>query len=404
MWSGPPSGRRAHPISCGPVSVIGTKCPEPKPTDVEWDPHRGPDDREIQLRPDHERPDDGGEKYQALQRSARIPMAEARHDGEASRTTRAERPIPGKALRAIDDLALDRLGTKLGAAMRTEGGLSRHGAATARARLHVASVLALPTVAASEQASVPVMIRILKGVASVTLDRPPLNVLDIATLRQLNGALRQCDDPAIRVLVLSSALPRAFSAGVDVADHVAARVDAMLAEVRENARLLLNLKPLTIAAIHGSTLGGGAEIALLCDIVIAADDTVLGFPEIKLAAFPPVAAACLAERCAWPLAMGLLLGESIDAQGAERAGLVSQVVERAELAQTADRVAAELAQHSAVALRGLTRATRGQRAPAVLQRLDAAIATYKASVAPSRDADEGIRAFREKRAPAWSHN
>ena len=257
--------------------------------------------------------------------------------------------------------------------------------------------------AAPERSSVPVTIRILNGVASVTLDRPPLNVLDIDTLRQFNGALRQCDDPAIRVLVLSSALPRAFSAGVDVADHVATRVDAMLAEVRENARLLLNLKPLTIAAIHGSTLGGAAEIALLCDIVIAADDTVLGFPEIKLAAFPPVAAACLPERCAWPLAMGLLLGESIDARAAEHAGLVSRVVEKTRLAQTASGVAAELAEHSAVALRGLTTATRGQRASAVLQRIDAAIATYKAAVAPSRDADEGIRAFREKRAPAWSH-
>ena len=68
------------------------------------------------------------------------------------------------------------------------------------------------------------------------------------------------------------------------------------------------------------------------------------------------------------------------------------------------RIATELAGHSAVAVRALTSATRGQRAPAVLQRLDAAIATYKAAVAPSRDADEGIRAFQEKRAPAWSHH
>ena len=258
--------------------------------------------------------------------------------------------------------------------------------------------------AASERSSVPVTIRILDGIAHVTLDRPPLNVLDIDTLRALNGALQQCDAPAIRVLVLRSALPRAFSAGVDVADHSTSRLDAMLAEVRENARLLLNLKPLTIAAIQGSTLGGGAEIALLCDIVIAAEDTVLAFPEIKLAAFPPVAAACLPERCTWPRAMGLLLGESIDARAAQQAGLVQQVVGKDRLAETADRLATELAGHSAVALRGLTSATRGQRAPALLSRLDAAIATYKATVAPSDDADEGIRAFQERRAPAWSHH
>lgn len=228
-------------------------------------------------------------------------------------------------------------------------------------------------------------------------------MLDIETLRRLNGALRDCDVTAIRVVVLSSPLPRAFSAGVDVRDHLASRLEALLAEVRENARLLLALKPVTIAAIHGSTLGGGAEIALLCDLVLAGDDTVLGFPEINLAAFPPVAAACLPEMCGGPRAMRLLLGESIDATVAMQAGLVSRVVPTAALAEMVDRVASELAAHSGVALRALTTAARAQRAPGILQRLDAAIATYRAAVGPSRDAEEGISAFLEKRSPAWSH-
>jgi enoyl-CoA hydratase/carnithine racemase len=265
------------------------------------------------------------------------------------------------------------------------------------------SVLALPTVPAPELFSVPVTIRIHDGIARITLDRPPLNVLDVEMLRQLNGALRDCDVTAIRVVVLSSPLPRAFSAGVEVRDHVAGRLEAMLAEVRENARLLLTLKPVTIAAIHGSTLGGGAEIALLCDLVLAGDDTVLGFPEITLAAFPPVAAACLAEICGGPRAMRLLLGASIDATVAERAGLVSQVVPARQLSETIDRLATELAAHSGVALRALTTAARAQRAPGILQRLDAAIATYRAAVGPSRDAEEGISAFLEKRSPAWGH-
>ena len=241
------------------------------------------------------------------------------------------------------------------------------------------------------------------GIARITLDRPPLNVLDVEMLRRLNDALRECDATSIRVVVLSSALPGAFSAGVDVRDHLAGRLDAMLSEVRENARLLLTLKPVTIAAIHGSTLGGGAEIALLCDLVLAGDDTVLGFPEIKLGAFPPVAAARLPEICGAPRSMRLLLGEPIAAAEAERAGLVTEVVPAVQLAETVDRMASELAAHSGVALRALTAATRGQRAPAMLQRLDAAIATYRATVGPSRDAEEGISAFLEKRMPAWSH-
>lgn len=252
-------------------------------------------------------------------------------------------------------------------------------------------------------ASVAVAIQASGGIARITLNRPPLNVLDLETLQELNAALRECDDPSIRVVLLSSALPPSFSAGVDIRDHVAARLDAMLDEVRENARLLLNLKPVTLAAICGSTLGGGAELALLCDAVIAADDTTFGFPEINIAAFPPIAAACLPERTAWAFAVRLLLGESIDARAAEQAGLVRQVVPTDQLTHTVDRLAAELAAHSAVALRALTSATRIQRSPAILQRLDAALATYRATLGASHDAAEGVAAFLEKRAPAWSH-
>jgi len=223
-------------------------------------------------------------------------------------------------------------------------------------------------------------------------------------LRQLNEALRQCDRTSIRVVLLDSAVPRAFSAGVDVRDHAPDRLDAMLTEVRENARLLLTLTPVTIAAIHGTALGGGAEIALLCDLVIAADDLMFGFPEIKLAAFPPVAAACLAERCGATRAVQLLLGEPIDATAAHRAGLVSRVVAANQLAETAERVATDLAAYSAVALGAVTAAARTQRAKAILQRLDAAIALYQTRVAPSHDAEEGIRAFLDKRPPVWSHH
>jgi cyclohexa-1,5-dienecarbonyl-CoA hydratase len=286
--------------------------------------------------------------------------------------------------------------------MRAEERLGRHPALAARTRLHGASVLALPTVPAPEKSSISITIR-RDGIARITLDRPPLNVLDAEMLRRLNDALRECDAPSVRVVVIASALPRAFSAGVEVRDHLAGRLDAMLSEVRENARLLLTMKPVTIAAVHGSTLGGGAEIALLCDLVLAGDDTVLGFPEIKLGAFPPVAAACLPEICGGRRSMRLLLGESITASDAERTGLVTQVVPAAALAETVERVAGELAARSGVALHALTAATRGQRAPALLQRLDAAIATYRATVGPSHDAVEGISAFLEKRTPAWSH-
>jgi cyclohexa-1,5-dienecarbonyl-CoA hydratase len=251
--------------------------------------------------------------------------------------------------------------------------------------------------------SSPITLEIEDGIGRVTINRPPLNILDIETLQQLNESLRSSAVAAVRVLVLTSALPVAFSAGVDVRDHRIDRLDAMLSEVRENTRLLLSAQPITIAAIRGTTLGGGAELACLCDLVIAADDLTFGFPEINLAAFPPIAAAILPELVAWHPAVRLLLGETLDASAAQHLGLVTRVVPADQLEGAVSGLAGELAARSAVAIRAATSALRGQRAPAVLQRLDAAIAIYRASIARSHDAEEGITAFLEKRAPAWSH-
>jgi cyclohexa-1,5-dienecarbonyl-CoA hydratase len=258
-------------------------------------------------------------------------------------------------------------------------------------------------VPAPDSTSSPIHLQVSDGIARLTLDRPPLNVLDIETLRVLNDALRECDDSSVRVVLLRSAIARGFSAGVAIADHRPERLERMLDEVRENARLLLGIGPITVAAVNGTTLGGGAELALLCDLVIAADDLELAFPEIRLAAFPPVAAALLAERCGGPQSMRLLLGESIDAATARQLGLVGPVVAVNKLTQAAEELAHRIAGYSGVALRGLVRSTRGQRANQVLQRLDAAIAAYRALVGPSTDAQEGISAFFEKRTPVWRH-
>src|SRR2546423_2027551 len=258
-------------------------------------------------------------------------------------------------------------------------------------------------VPASDSPADPIALEITDGIAHLTLQRPPLNILDVATLGRLKAALRECDASAGRVVVISSSLPHTFSAGVEIRDHVPARLGPMLAEVRENARLLLGLKAVTLGAIRGSTLGGGAELALLCDLLIGGDDLSFGFPEIGLGAFPPIAAAILPDRLSSPLAMRLLLGELIDAATAERHGLVSRVVPPDQLADVSDSTAARVAAYSAVALFALIRATRGQRVAAILQRLDAAIATYRAVVGPSQDSQEGIDAFLEKREPARSH-
>jgi cyclohexa-1,5-dienecarbonyl-CoA hydratase len=254
-----------------------------------------------------------------------------------------------------------------------------------------------------ESASAAVHLEIDEGVAQITLNRLPLNVLDTATLGRLNRALARCGSSSVRALLIRSGISRAFSVGVEVRDHHPDRLDTMLQQVREQAHLMLTLEAITIAAIQGSTLGGGAELALLCDVVIAADDTRLGFPEIGLGAFPPIAAAILPERSPWPVAMRLLLGESIDAATALELGLVAGVVPASGLAGAAQQRATMIAGHSSVAIRGLTAATRRARSGELMRRIDGAIETYRALIGSSHDAQEGIDAFLEKRPPAWSH-
>ncbi len=147
------------------------------------------------------------------------------------------------------------------------------------------------------------------AVAEVTLDGPPLNILDLAGLRALNqtlASLRQRRD--VRVVLIRGAGDRAFSAGVAVQDHAPDRIGSLLDAVDQQFEHMLALETVTMAAIQGWTLGGGAELALLCDFILAADDTRLGTPEITLAAFPPIAAAWLPLTVGYRQAAALILG------------------------------------------------------------------------------------------------
>jgi cyclohexa-1,5-dienecarbonyl-CoA hydratase len=242
------------------------------------------------------------------------------------------------------------------------------------------------------------------AIVRISLNHPPLNILDIATLEELNRALDAANVPDVRVVVLRSSLARGFSAGVDIRDHLPDTLNAMLEAVRENAGLLLTIDPVTIAAVHGITLGGGAEVALLCDVVVAASSTTIGLPEIGLGAFPPVAAACFPELCGMRRTVDLILGATLDATAAQQAGLVSHVVAPDAVDPTVDALARRLAGQSGVALRSAKRAWRAGRAEVALDRLDAAMGIYMESVGRSADAAEGIAAFLEKRQPAWRHH
>jgi cyclohexa-1,5-dienecarbonyl-CoA hydratase len=240
------------------------------------------------------------------------------------------------------------------------------------------------------------------SVARLVLDRPPLNVLNIAMLEELDAALAGlAAEPDLKVLVLAGA-GRAFCAGADVGDHLPDRVAPMLHLFHRVVKRLLGFECPTIAAVHGAALGGGCELAIACDLIIARDDATLGQPEIKLGVFPPVAAALLPRRVGMQRALDLVLsGRSVDAGEAKAMGLVSTVVYADDFAGVCDSYAGRLAALSGPVLRLTKRVVLESAARPERTAIDHAETVYLDELMRLQDAREGLAAFLEKRSPNW---
>lgn len=240
------------------------------------------------------------------------------------------------------------------------------------------------------------------GVRRIVLDRPPLNVLDIALLRELDAAVaRVAADPGASVLVLTGA-GKAFSAGVDVADHTEDRVEEMILTFHAALRSLVSLEIPTVAAVQGAALGGGLEVALACDVVLAREGAKLGQPEVQLGAFPPFAAALLPRLVGRSRALDLCLtGRTLTAEEAHGLGLVQHVFPRDAFEDRADEYVVRLAGLSPAVLRLTKRAVvEGLDLP-LGAALHAAERLYLDDLMRLEDAREGLAAFLEKRPPVW---
>jgi len=220
------------------------------------------------------------------------------------------------------------------------------------------------------------------GVAELRIDIPPVNVLAARDLLEIARCLAVAGEA--RVIVLSGR-PRAFSAGVEVAEHVPERpaIDAMLGAMRAALTALVATPAVTVASISGACLGGGAEIAAVCDVVLAAEDARIGFPEIRLACFPPGAAVFLPGRIGEARAAEwILTGAVFSGREAEAAGFVSRAVPAANLPRETTAFARSLARRSPSALaavRGLLRRRRREVLERDLARAEEAYRTLEGS-------------------------
>jgi cyclohexa-1,5-dienecarbonyl-CoA hydratase len=241
------------------------------------------------------------------------------------------------------------------------------------------------------------------GVAWTTIDRPPLNVLNRALMDELDEILDELEaDRSLRLIVLEGA-GKVFSAGVDIGEHMGEQIGPMLdAFTRVAARLIDGDVPI-MAVVQGAALGGACELVALCDLAIVADDARIGVPEIGLAVVPPVAAALFPGMIGRQRAAALVLtGEPISGADAAGWGLVWRSVPAADLHAEAARVAAGFQAKSASALRLARRSLRVSTAD-LLGAIDRANGLSVEDLPESADAQEGLRAFLEKRPPRWVH-
>ncbi len=238
--------------------------------------------------------------------------------------------------------------------------------------------------------------------ATITLDRAPLNVLTIAMIHELDTALYDLAANKRLKAVALRAEGRAFCAGVDVADHGPDRVEEM---IRGFNRLVVRLRAFpapTVAIVHGAALGGGAELAIACDLVLAGASARFGQPEIKLGVFPPIAAAFFPRMMGHQQAARLLFtGASIPADEAARLRLVTMVAPDEELATSANDLLDQMRGLSAAALRLTKRALRYGADLGGSAALEPIEALYLTDLMATADATEGINAFIEKRQPVW---
>lgn len=239
-------------------------------------------------------------------------------------------------------------------------------------------------------------------VARLSLHNPPLNVIDVPTMEEVSRALAEIESRNDIAVVILNGPGKAFSVGVDVAAHTPDKVQEMLTKFHGVIRALVASKKVTIAAVQGHCLGGGAELAMVCDLVFTTDTAKWAFPEIKLACYPPVACTALAALIGPKRAAELILtGRTITGTEAAEIGLANRAVSDADLDRSVDDTIQQLLKLSPAALAVTKKAMYAWDAMHFDKGLARAEKIYFDELMKTEDAEEGISAFLSKREPVW---
>jgi|HubBroStandDraft_2_1064218.scaffolds.fasta_scaffold161648_2 cyclohexa-1,5-dienecarbonyl-CoA hydratase len=254
-----------------------------------------------------------------------------------------------------------------------------------------------------QSAQTRIVLDVTPPVARIGLRHPPLNVIDIPMMEELSQALAVIESrPDISLIVISGEGSN-FSAGVDVAAHTPNKIAEMLTKFHAVIRALVASRKVTLASVHGHCLGGGAELAIVCDLVYTTDSAQWGFPEIKLACYPPVACAALAALVGQKRAAELILtARTVSGIEAAEMGLATRALPANEINSALDECLRRLKELSPATLATTKKAMYAWNSVHFDKGLARAEKIYLQELMETKDAQEGVAAFLEKRPPTWT--
>lgn len=237
-------------------------------------------------------------------------------------------------------------------------------------------------------------------VVHLSIDVPPVNVLDAEALQEMAGKLQELADDETIAAVLVSGAGRCFSAGASVEDHEKDKAPGMIGALADVCKGLAEFPAATVALVHGPCMGGGLEVAMFCDFVVADPSAQFGVPEITLAFFPPFACAELPRLVGRQNASYLALtGEAIAAEQAQAMGLVQKILEKeawVKIEKKFNRLSLPVVRLTKEALLKGTGSVDDDGLAWQCEK-------FLNDLYNIEDVGEGIASFAEKRRPEWKH-
>ena len=236
----------------------------------------------------------------------------------------------------------------------------------------------------------------------ITLSKPSLNILDVDDLNCLSEILKELNNQEKLKLIIIDSDQKVFSAGVNISDHSKDKITELLLAFHNVFYQLIDLKIPTLASVKSGCYGGGCELALFCDFVIASDKAVFSLPEIKIGCYPPVAVAVLPSLINNKKALEMILtGNKFSAEEALNFGLINYLFEENEFDKKLEEFVSSITRNSSSVIKTTLNAFKKINQKDIKEKLYLSEKIYLEELINLEDSQEGIRSFLEKRNPVW---